>query len=292
VCGDSELCACRPSMRGRASTPAEQGRRANAGGSACRDGVARCQKEGAGLGFKGLTGRAGVLLYMVDCAFRVLQQAQPVHITRADASADGSLVTVHFRAGPFTPIHAIQARPALAAGAAWGHCGRVPDLHLVWVSFWFSNGSTADELDVGLALLGTFQRSQSVMKSRMGWCAACSRMVKPWCVSGGRTCSSAWSACRRSSGTPSRRAPALRGTRCWRTSRATGHGRRCPHLWRHHDCLVTARQPAWPATGSAAVQAGLPVLLLSPSCACHSAGCSWRIQLRLVHGCVQLERNM
>ena len=49
---------------------------------------------------------------MVDLAFRVLQQAQPVHITRCDASADGSLVTVHFRAGPFTPIHAIQVSPA------------------------------------------------------------------------------------------------------------------------------------------------------------------------------------
>ncbi|KAK9845990.1 hypothetical protein WJX81_007894 [Elliptochloris bilobata] len=50
----------------------------------------------------------GVLLYMVDLAFRVLQQAQPIHITRCDMSVDGSLVTVHFRAGPFTPIHAIQ----------------------------------------------------------------------------------------------------------------------------------------------------------------------------------------
>ncbi len=61
---------------------------------------------------------AGVLLYMVDLAFRVLQQAQPVHITRCDASADGSLVTVHFRAGPFTPIHAIQVPPAWAP---WAH---------------------------------------------------------------------------------------------------------------------------------------------------------------------------
>ena len=119
-----------------------------------------------------------------------------------------------------------------------------------------------------------------------------SRMVKPWCVSGGRTCSLAWSACRRSSGTRSQRAPAPRGTRCWRTSRATGRGRRCPHLWRHLDCLMTAWQPAWPATGSAAVQAGLLVLLLSPSCACHSAGCRWRIQLRLVHRCVQLDKEL
>ena len=76
---------------------------------------------------KRVRGRAGVLLYMVDCAFRVLQQAQPVHITRADASADGSLVTVHFHAGPFTPIHAIQARPALEYCAAWGPCRRVTD---------------------------------------------------------------------------------------------------------------------------------------------------------------------
>ena len=61
-----------------------------------------------GLAAEGLHVRAGVLLYMVDLAFRVLQQAQPVHITRCDMSVDGSLVTVHFRAGPFTPIHAIQ----------------------------------------------------------------------------------------------------------------------------------------------------------------------------------------
>ena len=55
---------------------------------------------------------------MVDLAFRVLQQAQPVHITRCDASVDGSLVTVHFRAGPFTPIHAIQVRAPCFRGWA------------------------------------------------------------------------------------------------------------------------------------------------------------------------------
>ncbi len=128
-------------------------------------------------------GRAGVLLYMVDCAFRVLQQAQPVHITRADASADGSLVTVLFHAGPFTPIHAIQARPVLETWCHLGPCGSVSDPQSVDISFPL-HGSTAHEMVIGSAPLGVFRTLRPAMQSRIdrhaAWLPHGQTMVRLW----------------------------------------------------------------------------------------------------------------
>ena len=137
--------------------------------------------------------------------------------------------------------------------------------------------------DVSQALLGVHPRPSSFMTSCVGWRG--SHVVKSWCASGGRTCSSAWSACRRSSGTPSRRAPAPRATRCWRTSRAMGRGRRCLHLQclaTADDCLATRvvcdKQCAGP--GRAAVVCCHPLWL------CRTVGGSLRVHLRLAHRCV------
>jgi hypothetical protein len=56
--------------------------------------------------------RAGLLLYLLDVTFRCAQQAQPVHVTKAQPCRSATLATLHFDADPFTPIKPVQARAA------------------------------------------------------------------------------------------------------------------------------------------------------------------------------------
>ena len=64
---------------------------------------------------------AGLLLYLLDVTFRCAQQAQPVHVARAQPCRSATLATLHFEADPFTPIKPVQARcPACAC--AGPHC--------------------------------------------------------------------------------------------------------------------------------------------------------------------------
>ena len=55
---------------------------------------------------------AGILLYLLDIAFRVAQQAQPVVISNASACKSATLATLHFNADPHTPIKPIQVPTA------------------------------------------------------------------------------------------------------------------------------------------------------------------------------------
>ncbi len=237
---------------------------------------------------KRVRGRAGVLLYMVDCAFRVLQQAQPVHITRADASADGSLVTVHFHAGPFTPIHAIQACPALGEAPPGGRAGAVRARKSVSVLFSL-HGSTADKhcrrADRWSGLLGVVEGRQTNMESCVRWRAAWLRMVKPWCywrqdlfIGVVGLSPIQWHPFTTRAGPEGHTLLAhVKGYGSWTQVPA-------PAVSQHRS--MTAMQPGWSATDSAEVQAGLRVSAVTLMR--HPAGGSWRIVLRLVHRCVQL----
>ncbi|CAL5218771.1 g490 [Coccomyxa viridis] len=50
----------------------------------------------------------GILLYLLDMAFRVAQQAQPVVVSNVSVCKSATLATLHFNADPNTPIKPIQ----------------------------------------------------------------------------------------------------------------------------------------------------------------------------------------
>ena len=56
---------------------------------------------------------SGILLYLLDVAFRMAQQVQPVRISDVSACKSATLATIHFNADPHTPIKPIQAWPSL-----------------------------------------------------------------------------------------------------------------------------------------------------------------------------------
>lgn len=51
---------------------------------------------------------AGILLYLLDVAFRMAQQAQPVVVSNVSVCKSATLATLHFNADPHTPIKPIQ----------------------------------------------------------------------------------------------------------------------------------------------------------------------------------------
>ena len=51
---------------------------------------------------------AGLLLYLLDVAFRCAQQVQPVHVSKVAACKSATLATLHFDTDPFTPIKPVQ----------------------------------------------------------------------------------------------------------------------------------------------------------------------------------------
>ena len=53
---------------------------------------------------------AGILLYLLDLAFRVAQQAQPVVVSNVSVCKSATLATLHFNADPHTPVKPIQVR--------------------------------------------------------------------------------------------------------------------------------------------------------------------------------------
>ena len=52
----------------------------------------------------------GILLYLLDIAFRLAQQVQPVVVSNVSACKSATLATMHFNADPHTPIKPIQVR--------------------------------------------------------------------------------------------------------------------------------------------------------------------------------------
>ena len=61
--------------------------------------------------YPGMPGCAGLLLYLLDVAFRCAQQVQPVHVSKVAACKSATLATLHFDTDPFTPIKPVQVIP-------------------------------------------------------------------------------------------------------------------------------------------------------------------------------------
>ena len=61
---------------------------------------------------------AGILLYLLDIAFRLAQQVQPVVVSNVSACKSATLATMHFNADPHTPIKPIQ----VWCSRQWRYC--------------------------------------------------------------------------------------------------------------------------------------------------------------------------
>ena len=87
-------------------------------------------------------GPAGILLYLLDIAFRLAQQVQPVVVSNVSACKSATLATLHFNADPHTPIKPIQ----------------------VW---WFHKYSLTASVGVTTQHMGVYSRPWSVPGARM-----------------------------------------------------------------------------------------------------------------------------
>ena len=55
----------------------------------------------------------GLILYFMDVAFRIMQQAQCVTLSRSQVAANRSLITLHMPITRFTPIRPVQVSQSL-----------------------------------------------------------------------------------------------------------------------------------------------------------------------------------
>ena len=64
----------------------------------------------------------GILLYLLDIAFRLAQQVQPVVVSNVSACKSATLATLHFNADPHTPIKPIQVCCSLSNRCCFSGC--------------------------------------------------------------------------------------------------------------------------------------------------------------------------